>query len=44
MDITMRYARWVHWWIARNPMYLVSACFIAIGCRMYLVDPSAHAG
>jgi hypothetical protein len=37
-------ARGVVWWIRRNPMYLVSAACMAVGARLYLVDPNAYAG
>ncbi len=34
-----RYAPGLHWWVRRNPTYLLSAACIALGCRMLLVSP-----
>lgn len=39
-----RTARWLGWWIERNPMYLLSAACMAVGARLYLVSPSTRAG
>jgi hypothetical protein len=37
-------ANWAGWWIRRNPMYLMSAVFMAAGARLYLVSPGTRAG
>ena len=39
-----RCARWARWCLYRNPMYLLSGAFMAVGARLYLVDPSGRAG
>jgi hypothetical protein len=36
--------RWAGWWIRRNPTYLLSAVFMAVGARLYLVEPRTRAG
>ena len=33
-----------HWWIRRNPLYLLSAAAMALGARELLVHPDAAAG
>ena len=33
-----------HWWIRRNPLYLLSAVAMALGARWLLVHPDATAG
>ncbi len=37
-------ARLGRWCIERNPMYLLSTACMAVGTRLYLVDPSSRAG
>jgi len=37
-------AKWTGWIVQRNPMYLLSAACMAVGARLYLVDPSTRAG
>jgi hypothetical protein len=32
------------WWIRRNPTYLLSAACMALGARLYLVEPRTRAG
>jgi hypothetical protein len=32
------------WWIRRNPTYLLSAACMAVGARLYLVEPRTRAG
>lgn len=32
------------WWIRRNPTYLLSAACMAVGARLYLVEPRPRAG
>ena len=36
--------RWAGWWIRRNPTYLLSAVCMAVGARLYLVEPRTRAG
>lgn len=33
-----------HWWVRRNPLYLLSAAAMALGARWLLVHPDAAAG
>ncbi|WP_410967556.1 hypothetical protein, partial [Salmonella sp. SAL4456] len=32
-------ARWLEWILRRNPLYLMSAILMAVGARLFLVDP-----
>lgn len=43
-DIRARVARPFDWFIRRNPMYLASAALMAIGARLFLVDPNTAPG
>jgi len=43
-EAAMLRANWAGWWVRRNPMYLVSAVFMAGGARMYLVSPGTRPG
>lgn len=38
------YAQCIAWWIRRNPTYLVSAACLALGARLYLLEPRTRAG
>lgn len=38
------YRRWAGWFIRQNPTYLLSAAYMALWARLYLVSPRTRAG